>query len=194
MKADSRCRRQTFAFENARSTMRLSRRTIPQLTRSFRCDYAKPFIDDAVMFICPVRLRSPAAASPGFEAAQVTAAVGQPSLPRAAAEDACTSADSSDEFHTPVFSRCSGAAESWNISTPPPGGPDGADAERDLRRLRSRPRAEYLFDDIAPSVAAKRCRASRKCAFGGRRCDQVAILNPTDSVIFDCRASSRTIA
>jgi hypothetical protein len=44
-------------------------------------------------------------------------------------------------------------------------GPDGAEVERDLRRvLPLKTKAEYEPDDIAPSVAAKAVERAQRCA------------------------------
>lgn len=44
-------------------------------------------------------------------------------------------------------------------------GPDGAEVERDLRRLLPlKTKAEYEPDDIAPSVAAKAVERAQRCA------------------------------
>lgn len=49
-------------------------------------------------------------------------------------------------------------------------GPDGAEVERDLRRLLPlKTRAEYDPDDIAPSVAAKAVERAQRCAAVARR-------------------------
>ena len=49
-------------------------------------------------------------------------------------------------------------------------GPDGADVERDLRRLLPlKTKAEYEPDDIAPSVAAKAVERAVRCAALARR-------------------------
>ena len=49
-------------------------------------------------------------------------------------------------------------------------GPDGADVERDLRRLLPlKTKAEYEPDDIAPSVAAKAVEHAQRCAAAARR-------------------------
>jgi len=49
-------------------------------------------------------------------------------------------------------------------------GPDGADVERELRRLLPlKTKAEYEPDDIAPSVAAKAVERARRCAAVARR-------------------------
>lgn len=48
---------------------------------------------------------------------------------------------------------------------PGPAGPDGAEVERDLRRLLPlKTKAEYEPDDIAPSVAAKAVERAQRCA------------------------------
>jgi hypothetical protein len=44
-------------------------------------------------------------------------------------------------------------------------GPDGAEVERDLRRLLPlKTKAEYEPDDVAPSVAAKAVERAQRCA------------------------------
>ena len=49
-------------------------------------------------------------------------------------------------------------------------GPDGAEVERELRRLLPlKSKAEYDPDDIAPSVAAKAGERARRCAAAARR-------------------------
>jgi hypothetical protein len=49
-------------------------------------------------------------------------------------------------------------------------GPDGAEIERELRRLLPlKTKAEYDPDDIAPSVAAKAVERAQRCAAIGRR-------------------------
>jgi hypothetical protein len=49
-------------------------------------------------------------------------------------------------------------------------GPDGAEVERDLRRLMPlKTKAEYEPDDIAPSVAAKAVERAQRCAAVARR-------------------------
>jgi hypothetical protein len=49
-------------------------------------------------------------------------------------------------------------------------GPDGAEIERDLRRLLPlKTKAEYEPDDIAPSVAAKAVERAQRCAAVARR-------------------------
>lgn len=49
-------------------------------------------------------------------------------------------------------------------------GPDGAEAERELRRLLPlKTKAEYDPDGIAPSVAAKAVERARRCAAVARR-------------------------
>jgi hypothetical protein len=49
-------------------------------------------------------------------------------------------------------------------------GPDGAEVERDLRRLLPlKTRAEYDPDDIAPSIAAKAVERAQRCATVARR-------------------------
>lgn len=49
-------------------------------------------------------------------------------------------------------------------------GPDGAEVERDLRRLLPlKTKAEYEPDDIAPSVAAKAVERAQRCAAVARR-------------------------
>ena len=49
-------------------------------------------------------------------------------------------------------------------------GPDGAEVERELRRLLPlKTKAEYEPDDIAPSVAAKAVERARRCADAARR-------------------------
>lgn len=49
-------------------------------------------------------------------------------------------------------------------------GPDGAEVERELRRLLPlKTKAEYDPDDIAPSVAAKAVERAQRCAMVARR-------------------------
>lgn len=49
-------------------------------------------------------------------------------------------------------------------------GPDGAEVERDLRRLLPlKTKAEYEPDDIAPSVALKAVERAQRCAAVARR-------------------------
>lgn len=49
-------------------------------------------------------------------------------------------------------------------------GPDGAEVERDLRRLLPlKTKAEYEPDDIAPSVAVKAVERAQRCATVARR-------------------------
>lgn len=49
-------------------------------------------------------------------------------------------------------------------------GPDGAEVERDLRRLLPlKTKAEYEPDDIAPSIAAKAVERAQRCAAVARR-------------------------
>lgn len=49
-------------------------------------------------------------------------------------------------------------------------GPDGAEVERELRRLLPlKTKAEYEPDDIAPSIAAKAVERSQRCAAVARR-------------------------
>ncbi len=49
-------------------------------------------------------------------------------------------------------------------------GPDGAEVERELRRLLPlKTKAEYEPDDIAPSVAAKAVERAQRCATVARR-------------------------
>lgn len=49
-------------------------------------------------------------------------------------------------------------------------GPDGAEVERDLRRLLPlKTKTEYEPDDIAPSVAAKAAERAQRCAAVARR-------------------------
>ncbi|MBI2167882.1 MAG: DNA-binding protein [Actinobacteria bacterium] len=49
-------------------------------------------------------------------------------------------------------------------------GPDGAEVERDLRRLLLlKTKAEYEPGDIAPSIAAKAVQRARRCATVARR-------------------------
>lgn len=49
-------------------------------------------------------------------------------------------------------------------------GPDGAEVERELRRLLPlKTKAEYEPDDIAPSVAAKAVDRAQRCAAVARR-------------------------
>lgn len=49
-------------------------------------------------------------------------------------------------------------------------GPDGAEVERDLRRLLPlKTKAEYEPDDIAPSVATKAVERAQRCAAMARR-------------------------
>jgi len=49
-------------------------------------------------------------------------------------------------------------------------GPDGAEVERELRRLLPlKTKAEYEPDDIAPSVAAKAVERAQRCAAVARR-------------------------
>lgn len=49
-------------------------------------------------------------------------------------------------------------------------GPDGAEVERDLRRLLPlKAKAEYDPDNIAPSVAAKAVERAQRCAAVARR-------------------------
>jgi hypothetical protein len=49
-------------------------------------------------------------------------------------------------------------------------GPDGAEVERDLRRLLPlKTKAEYDPNDIAPSVAAKAVERAQRCAAVARR-------------------------
>jgi hypothetical protein len=49
-------------------------------------------------------------------------------------------------------------------------GPDGAEIERELRRLLPlKTKAEYEPDDIAPSVAAKAVERAQRCAAVARR-------------------------
>jgi hypothetical protein len=50
------------------------------------------------------------------------------------------------------------------------GGTDGAEVERNLRRLLPlKTKAEYDPDDIAPSVAAKAVERAQRCAVVARR-------------------------
>ncbi len=49
-------------------------------------------------------------------------------------------------------------------------GPDGAEVERDLRRiLPLKTKAEYDPDDIAPTIAAKAVERAQRCAAVARR-------------------------
>lgn len=49
-------------------------------------------------------------------------------------------------------------------------GPDGAEVERELRRLLPlKTNAEYEPDDIAPSVASKAVERAQRCAAVARR-------------------------
>ena len=49
-------------------------------------------------------------------------------------------------------------------------GPDGAEVERELRRLlRLKTKAEYEPDDIAPSVAVKAVERAQRCAAVAKR-------------------------
>lgn len=49
-------------------------------------------------------------------------------------------------------------------------GPDGAEVERELRRLLPlKTKAEYEPDDIAPSIAAKAVERAQRCAAAARR-------------------------
>lgn len=54
-------------------------------------------------------------------------------------------------------------------------GPDGAEVERDLRRLLPlKTKAEYEPDDVAPSVAAKAVERAQRCAAVARRVAETA--------------------
>lgn len=54
-------------------------------------------------------------------------------------------------------------------------GPDGAEVERELRRLLPlKTKAEYEPDDIAPSVAAKAVERAQRCAAVARRVAETA--------------------
>ncbi len=54
-------------------------------------------------------------------------------------------------------------------------GPDGAEVERDLRRLLPlKTKAEYEPDDIAPSVAARAVERAQRCAAVARRVASIA--------------------
>jgi hypothetical protein len=54
-------------------------------------------------------------------------------------------------------------------------GPDGAEVERELRRLLPlKTKAEYEPDDIAPSVAAKAVERAQPCAAVARRLAETA--------------------
>lgn len=66
--------------------------------------------------------------------------------------------------------RAAGDDHDQVLVLPRQAGPDGADVERELRRLLPlKTKAEYDPDDIAPSVAPKAIERAQRCAAVARR-------------------------